>query len=115
MKTTAAKKSAPAKAAPAPEAPVKKKEKAAPAAAAPRSAATHHDLKVVRDGFTMPQADYDQLKALKAICLSKGVEVKKSELLRAGVMALAAMPVEALIKRMQALAPVKSGRKKKKS
>ena len=109
MKTTAAKKSAPA-----PQAPVKKKAKAAPAAA-PRSAATDHDLKVVRDGFTMPQADYDQLKALKALCLSKGVDVKKSELLRAGVMALAAMPVEALIKRMQALAPVKSGRKKKKS
>ena len=111
MKTTAAKKSAPRKAASAPKAPAKKK--ATPAAAL-RDAATHHDLKVVRDGFTMPQADYDQLKALKAMCLSKGVEVKKSELLRAGVMALAAMPADVLVKTMQALAPVKSGRKKKK-
>ncbi len=70
---------------------------------------------VVRDGFTMPQQDYDTLKTLKATCLKCGVEVKKSELLRAGVQALAALQTDALIARMRALPAVKAGRKKKKS
>jgi hypothetical protein len=83
---------------------------AAPAAAKPAPAA-----KVVRDGFTMPQADYDLLKTLKAQCLKAGVDVKKSELLRAGVLALAAMPEAQLLDRVRALAPVKTGRKKKKA
>lgn len=84
-----------------------------PGTATRRAEATDHDLKVVRDGFTMPQADYDKLKALKAVCLKHGIEVKKSELLRAGVLALAAMPVNTLVTRIRALAPVKAGRKKK--
>ena len=73
------------------------------------------DQKVVRDGFTMPRQDYDTLKTLKATCLKSGVEVKKSELLRAGVQALAALQTDALIARMRALPAVKAGRKKKKS
>ena len=83
----------------------------APAAAA-TVAPPADDLKVVRDGFTMPQADYDLLKTLKAQCLDAGVAVKKSELLRAGVQALAALPAKALIERMRALPAVKAGRKK---
>ena len=80
----------------------------APAVAAP----TH--LKVVRDGFTMPQSDYDMLKALKIQCLASGLAVKKSELLRAGVQALAAMQTEQLIEKLRALPEIKAGRKKKK-
>ena len=112
MKTSTAKKAAPRKAAPAPKVPASKK--ARPPVATLRTVATQHELKVVRDGFTMPQADYDQLKALKALCLARGIEVKKSELLRAGVIALAAMPADTLFKRISALVPVKSGRKKQK-
>lgn len=70
------------------------------------------EARVVRDGFTMPQGDYDILKALKTQCLKSGVEVKKSELLRAGVQALAALPPAKLIERMRALPAVKAGRKK---
>jgi hypothetical protein len=70
--------------------------------------------KVVRDGFTMPRSDYDKLKALKAVCLKRGVEVKKSELLRAGLQALEALPLDTLLERMRALPAIKSGRKKKK-
>ena len=62
----------------------------------------------------MPQADYDLLKALKAQCLKAGVEVKKSELLRAGVQALAALSMADLAARLQALSPVKAGRRKSK-
>ncbi len=100
----AVKKAAPAKAAAKPKAPAGQKK---PVAAA--------DLKVVRDGFTMPQADYDKIKSLKALCLKNGVEVKKSQLLRAGLIALEALAVAELLKRIAALAPVKAGRKKKKA
>jgi hypothetical protein len=82
----------------------------APVAAKPVT----QDAKVVRDGFTMPQADYDLLKSLKAQCLKAGVEVKKSELLRAGVQALAALSMTDLAARLKALPPVKAGRRKSK-
>lgn len=79
------------------------------------SAQAAEEARVVRDGFTMPQGDYDILKALKAQCLKSGVEVKKSELLRAGVQALAALPATKLLERMRALPAVKAGRKKTKA
>lgn len=85
----------------------------APVAAEQKPAA--EEARVVRDGFTMPQGDYDILKALKAQCLKSGVEVKKSELLRAGVQALAALPAAKLLERMRALPAVKAGRKKSKA
>jgi hypothetical protein len=70
--------------------------------------------KVVRDGFTMPQVDYAKFKSLKALCLKSGVAVKKSELLRAGLHVLEALPAQDLLARIQALPPIKAGRKKKK-
>ena len=104
-RTAAAKKAAPRKSiAPAPE--VSDKPDAA--------AAENVHVKVVRDGFTMPKGDYDTLKALKALCLQSGVDVKKSELLRAGILALAAMSAAELLGRMRALPAVKAGRKKNK-
>ena len=106
----AAKKTAPQKrAAPAP------KVLAKPAASTPATATAEVvHVKVVRDGFTMPKGDYDTLKALKALCLQSGVDVKKSELLRAGILALAAMSAAELLGRMRALPAVKAGRKKNK-
>lgn len=92
--------------------PAAAKEK--PIALAQPGAAEPAALKVVRDGFTMPQSDYDQLKALKAVCLKRGLAVKKSELLRAGVQALTALPAKELDARIRALVPVKAGRKKNK-
>lgn len=86
-----------------------------PEAANKRVEPADHEQKVVRDGFTMPQTDYDMLKSLKALCLERGVEVKKSELLRAGVQALSQMPAKDLFERIRALAPVKAGRKKSKT
>ena len=103
---------APAPAA-APQAPApapKKPLATTPAAAKP----VPQSAKVVRDGFTMPQVDYDLLKSLKAQCLKAGVEVKKSELLRAGVQALAALSMTDLAARLKALPPVKAGRRKNK-
>jgi len=66
--------------------------------------------KVVRDSFTMPLADYEQLKALKKMCLTKGVSIKKGELLRAGIMALAEMQSSELLTLLEKVEKVKTGR-----
>lgn len=76
-------------------------------------------VKVVRDSFTMPLADYALLGTLKKKCLGLGVAVKKSELLRAGLRALTRISDENLTQVLAALENVKTGRpprkKKKKS
>lgn len=69
--------------------------------------------KPVRDGFTMPEADFGLIATLKARALSAKREAKKSELLRAGLHALAALPTPALVAALDQLDPVKIGRPKK--
>ncbi len=69
--------------------------------------------KPIRDSFTMPEADFALIATLKARTLSAQREVKKSELLRAGLHALAAMPTPALVAAIAQLEPVKIGRPKK--
>ena len=70
--------------------------------------------KLVRDSFTMPAPDYALIGVLKARTLASGAAVKKSELLRAGLVALAAMPPGHLIDLISAMPPVKTGRPGKK-
>ena len=48
--------------------------------------------KLVRDSFTMPKIEYAVLETLKTRATKAGRTVKKSELLRAGIKALAALP-----------------------
>lgn len=69
--------------------------------------------KVVRDSFTMPQADYDKITELKQLCQKAGLHVKKSELLRAGLHALGKLSVTQLERVIVQLAPIKTGRPKK--
>jgi hypothetical protein len=71
--------------------------------------------KVVRDSFTMPQTDYEKLGELKQKCLSAGVAVKKSELLRAGLLLLEAAPLAQLLDAIAAVETVKTGRPAKPS
>ncbi len=66
--------------------------------------------KVVRDTFTMPREDYEQLAALKQRCLDAGLAVKKSELVRAGLLLLASGPTKRLLAAVKAVEPVKTGR-----
>jgi hypothetical protein len=66
--------------------------------------------KIVRDSFTMPVEDYKLLSELKKTCLSKGIEVKKSELLRAGLRSLAQMNLTTLKKQLSELSEIKTGR-----
>jgi hypothetical protein len=66
--------------------------------------------KVVRDSFTMPKSDYDKLAALKLKCLEAGVSVKKSELLRAGLLMLESAAPKRLLAAVAAVEQVKTGR-----
>ncbi len=69
--------------------------------------------KLVRDGFTMPESDFALIATLKGRALSARREIKKSELLRAGLHALAAMNDKALLAVLGQLQPLKTGRPKK--
>lgn len=66
--------------------------------------------KVVRDSFTMPKSDYAKIAELKQRCLEEGISVKKSELLRAGLLLLAAAPSKRLVAAVSAVEAVKTGR-----
>jgi hypothetical protein len=68
--------------------------------------------KLVRDSFTIPKNEYAVLAVLKQRGLGLGHPVKKSELLRAGIAALQAMPDEALILALRAVPSLKTGRPK---
>ena len=68
--------------------------------------------KPIRDSFTMPEADFALIATLKARALSAGRETKKSELLRAGLHALAALSTPDLVAALAQLEPVKIGRPK---
>ena len=65
---------------------------------------------MVRDSFTMPEGDYAKLAALKARCLTAGVHVKKSELLRAGLQVLETLPAKKLLAIIAGVENVKTGR-----
>lgn len=69
--------------------------------------------KLVRDSFTMPEAEYQVLADVKKAFLKKGVSVKKSELLRAGLALIRSMDLGKLNGVIRALAPIKAGRPKK--
>src|SRR4051794_15023724 len=52
--------------------------------------------KLVRDSFTMPEAEYQVLGDVKKACIKAGFEVKKSELLRVGVALIRKMDLASL-------------------
>jgi hypothetical protein len=69
--------------------------------------------KVVRDSFTMPQNDYIKISELKQVCLKAGLQVKKSELLRAGLHALGKLSIAQLKQTIMQMEQIKTGRPKK--
>lgn len=70
-------------------------------------------LKMERDSFTMPKAEYAQIYILKDKLIKLGQPAKKSELLRAGLMLLSAMDDEKLKATMAKIPAIKTGRPKK--
>jgi hypothetical protein len=71
-------------------------------------------LKMERDSFTMPKIEYAQFHLLKERLQKLGQPAKKSELLRAGMMQLAAMTDAALKAAMSKVPTIKTGRPKNK-
>jgi hypothetical protein len=69
--------------------------------------------KLVRDSFTIPKNEYTVLEALKVRAAKLGRPVKKSEVLRAGVMALADMGDAAFLACVTGVPAVKTGRPSK--
>lgn len=66
--------------------------------------------KLVRDSFTIPKAEYTVLDDLKQRAGKLASSVKKSELIRAGVKALAAMSDSAFLAALKAVPTIKTGR-----
>ena len=91
--------------------PVKAAKKASPVRAAkvirsekPKKA------KLVRDSFTIPKVEYVVLEALKLRAAKSTRSVKKSELLRAGIKALAGMSDAAFLSALAKVPAIKTGR-----
>lgn len=69
--------------------------------------------KLVRDSFTIPKAEYTVLDDLKQRATKLASVVKKSELIRAGIKALAAMSDAAFQAALKAVPAIKTGRPSK--
>ena len=72
-----------------------------------------HKMKVVRDSFTMPQNEYARIAEIKDICLKAKMHVKKSEVLRAGLILLAELDPGQLKRALGSLEKIKTGRPQK--
>ena len=69
--------------------------------------------KLVRDSFTLPENDYILFATLKKRALAGGADVKKSELLRAGLAMLARADDGEFLKAVGLVERIKTGRPKK--
>jgi DNA-binding transcriptional regulator YiaG len=65
-------------------------------------------IKMVRDSFSLPEGDYAKLIDLKKKCIAAGVHVKKSELMRLGLLQLSKLGNTALITSAKRIASVKN-------
>ncbi len=73
---------------------------------------SEEQIKVVRDSFTMPQSDYDLIMLLKKRALLAGNETNKSEVLRAGLLALNQMSETEFLDKISIVEKIKTGRPK---
>ncbi len=72
-------------------------------------------IKLIRDSYAMPEAEYAQIAQLKQRLLELGETVKKSELLRAGLAQLTTLDDAALQAAMAGVERIKTGRPAKKA
>lgn len=70
-------------------------------------------VKLIRDSFSIPENDYVLFTTLKQRALAAGVDVKKSEVLRAALMTLAKLDDAALVAAIGLVERIKTGRPKK--
>ncbi len=74
------------------------------------SKSTPKKPKLVRDSFTIPKSEFVAIDALKARAIAMGTSVKKSELLRAGLMVLRGLSDAAYKAALAAVPTLKTGR-----
>lgn len=74
------------------------------------SKSTPRKPKLVRDSFTIPKTEYAAIDELKTRAVALGTSVKKSELLRAGLMALVGMSDAAFKAAVAKVPTLKPGR-----
>jgi hypothetical protein len=79
-------------------------------AASPAKPLKDKKVKVVRDSFTIPKSELLQIGESKKRALELGVEIKKSELIRAGLQALTRMNDVAFKKALASVPTIKTGR-----
>jgi len=87
---------------------VKPKAKAANAETA--KPAKEKKVKVVRDSFTLPKTELLQIAVMKKRAMALGVDVKKSELIRAGLQALSGLTDAPFKKALASVPTIKTGR-----
>lgn len=66
--------------------------------------------KVIRDSFTLPSGDYELIATIRQRCLKSAVNATKSEVIRAGLHILQSLSDEELIRAIESLEKVKTGR-----
>jgi hypothetical protein len=70
-------------------------------------------VKVVRDSFTIPKTEFDQLSVMKKRATALGVDIKKSEVIRAGLQLLSGLADAAFTKALTSVPTIKTGRPSK--
>jgi hypothetical protein len=98
---------------PSPVVPAKKTVPIAPITSKP---AVKHaaKAKLVRDSFTLPEADHALLKTCKKMALTSGRETKKSEVVRAAIRAFSALSAAQQLAAYESLPQIAVGRPKSK-
>ncbi len=79
-------------------------------AQAPQDAGKDKKLKVIRDSFTIPKNEFTQIGDMKKRAMALGLDVKKSELIRSGLMALSGMTDTSFKKALANVPTLKTGR-----
>ncbi len=70
-------------------------------------------VKVMRDSFTIPKTEFNQIGELKKRAVMMGIEVKKSELIRAGLLLINGLTDVNFKQALSAVPTVKTGRPSK--
>jgi hypothetical protein len=113
-KVTPTKTTAPASVKPISKTSVKPAKPAVSAPAAPKAKPVKEKkVKVVRDSFTIPKSEFTQIADMKKRAMALGVDIKKSELIRAGLQAIFALSDAGFKKALSAVPTLKTGRPSK--
>jgi len=67
-------------------------------------------MQVKRDVFTFPISDLELIQELKLRCMKQGIEMNKSEIVRAGLHALEKMNIKELTQLASEVPKLKTGR-----